>query len=169
MKKLLTIVIAAIAGQLIAGTYTWTGNAGDGLWFTPGNWNYNGAAAPNSPGNTLNGDDVVIDGSGVVVTYVPGGDFVTQAGTTLTVSGGATLKQNGGAWPFFHGNVVIDGGTIDYKNNESNPDQFRLEGRLVLQNGGQLFCNQLVKSGDARVVIGEGITYTVDGTVDGNR
>ena len=169
MKKLLTIAIAAIAGHILAGTYTWTGAANDGgLWFTAGNWNYDGAAATSSPGNTLNGDDVVINGSGVVVTYVPGGDFVTQAGTTLTVSGGATLKQNGGAWPFFHGNVVIDGGTIDYKNNAANPDQFRLEGRLVLQNGGQLFCNQLVKSGDARVVIGEGITYTVDGTVGGD-
>ena len=168
MKKLVTIAIAVMAGHLLAGTYTWTGKAGDGLWFTPGNWDYNDAAAATSPGNTLNGDDVVIDGAGVVVTYVPGGDLITQAGTTLTVSGGAKLVQNGGAWPFFHGNVIIDGGTIDYKNNAANPDQFRLEGRLVLQNGGQLFCNQLVKSGDARVVIGEGITYTVDGTVGGD-
>lgn len=169
MKKLVTIAIAAMAGHLIAGTYTWTGANGDGLWFTAGNWNYDGAAATSSPGNTLNGDDVVIDGSGVVVTYVPGGDFVTQAGTTLTVSGGATLCQNGGAWPFFHGDVVIDGGTIDYKNNTANPDQVRLDGRLVLQNGGQLFCKQLTKSSDnARVVIGEGVTYTVDGTVNGD-
>ena len=169
MKKLVTIAIAAMAGHLIAGTYTWTGAKGDGLWFTAGNWNYDGAAATSSPGNTLNGDDVVIDGSGVVVTYVPGGDLVTQAGTTLTVSGGATLCQNGGNWPFFHGNVIIDGGKIDYKNNTTNPDKMRLEGRLVLQNGGQLFCNELAKEGDnARVVIGEGVTYTVDGTVNGD-
>lgn len=169
MKRLVLIATAVLAENLLAGTYTWTGAANDGgLWFTAGNWNYDGAVATSSPGNTLNGNDVVIDGAGVVVTYVPGGDLITQAGTTLTVSGGAKLVQNGGAWPFFHGNVIIDGGTIDYKNNAANPDQFRLEGRLVLQNGGQLFCNQLVKSGDARVVIGEGITYTVDGTVDGN-
>ena len=84
MKKLVTIAIAAMAGHLIAGTYTWTGANGDGLWFTAGNWNYDGAAATSSPGNTLNGDNVVIDGSGVVVTYVPGGDLITQAGTTLT-------------------------------------------------------------------------------------
>ena len=168
MKRLVSIATAVLAGNLLAGTYTWTGDAGDGLWFTAGNWNYDGAVAADSPGNNLNGDDIVIDGAGVVVTYVPGGDLIQQANSTLTVSGGAKLVQNGGAWPFFHGNVIIDGGTIDYKNNAANPDQFRLEGRLVLQNGGQLFCNQLVKSGDARVVIGEGITYTVDGTVGGD-
>lgn len=166
MKKLVTIAIAAMAGHLIAGTYTWTGANGDGLWFTARNWNYDGAVATSSPGNTLNGDDVVIDGTGVVVTYTPGGDFVTQAGTTLTVSGGATLCQNGGAWPFFHGTVVVDGGTMDYKNNETNPDQVRLDGTLFLRNGGQLLCNQLTRSSaNARVVIGTGVTYEVAGTV----
>ena len=167
-KALAASAAVLLCAQALAGTYTWTGSAGDGLWFSIANWNYDGAPATTSPGNTLNGDDVVIDGAGVVVTYVPGGDLVTQAGTTLTVSGGASLVQNGGAWPFFHGNVVVDGGTIDYKNNAANPDQVRLEGRLVLQNGGQLFYNQLVKSGNARVVIGTGITYTVDGTVGGD-
>ena len=166
MKKLVTIAIAAMAGHLIAGTYTWTGANGDGLWFTAGNWNYDGAEATSSPGNTLNGDDVVIDGSGVVVTYVPGGDLIQQANSTLTISGGATLTQNGGAWPFFHGTVIVDGGTMDYKNNAANPDQVRLDGRLVLQNGGQLLCNQLTRSAaSARVVIGTGVTYEVAGTV----
>ncbi len=158
-----------LGAHALAGTYTWTGAAGDGLWFTIANWDYDGAPATSSPGNTLNGNNVVIDGAGVVVTYVPGGDLITQSGTTLTVSNGAKLLQDGGAWPFFHGEVVIDGGTIDYKYNNSNPDQVRLDGRLVLRNGGELFCNQLVKSGDsARVVIGSGVTYTVDGTVNGD-
>ena len=170
MKKLVTIAIAAMAGHLIAGTYTWTGANGDGLWFTAGNWNYDGAAATSSPGNTLNGDNVVIDGSGVVVTYVPGGDLITQAGTTLTVSGGATLLQNGGAWPFFHGTVIVDGGTMDYKNNAANPDQVRLDGTLILRNGGQLLCNQLTRSAaSARVVIGtNGNVYTGTGTINAN-
>ena len=168
-KSLVVSASILISACALAGTYTWTGSAGDGLWFSIANWNYEGAPATTSPGNTLNGDDVVIDGAGVVVTYVPGGDLITQAGTTLTVSNGATLLQNGGAWPFFHGNVVIDGGTIDYKNNATNPDQVRLDGRLVLRNGGELLCNQLVKSGDgARVVIGSGVTYTVDGTLNGD-
>ena len=167
MKKLVTIAIAAIAGHILAGTYTWTGAANDGgLWFTAGNWNYDGAAATSSPGNTLNGDDVVINGSGVVVAYVPGGDLIQQANSTLTISGGATLTQNGGAWPFFHGTVIVDGGTMDYKNNAANPDQVRLDGTLFLRNGGQLLCNQLTRSAaSARVVIGTGVTYEVSGTV----
>lgn len=167
MKRLVTIAIAALAGNLLAGTYTWTGAANDdGLWFTAANWNYDGAVAANSPGNTLNGDDIVIDGAGVVVTYVPGGDLVTQSGTTLTISGGAKLTQNGPSWPFFHGTVVVDGGTIDYLNNEANPTQTRLDGTLILRNGGQLLTQQLVRSGNtARVVIGTGVTYEVAGTV----
>ena len=167
-------LFAAAAATLLyasarAGTYTWTGAANDGLWFSIANWDYNGAPATTSPGNTLNGDDVVIDGAGVVVTYVPGGDLITQQGTTLTVSGGATLRQNGGAWPFFHGNVVADGGTLDFNFIEGAPDQVRLDGSLVLRNGGQLFCKQLTKSSDsARVVIGAGVTYTVEGTLNGD-
>lgn len=166
MKRLVSIATAVLAGNLLAGTYTWTGDAGDGLWFTAGNWNYDDAAAETSPGNTLSGDDIVIDGAGVVVTYVPGGDLIQQANSTLTVSGGAKLTQNGGAWPFFHGTVVIDGGIIDYLNNEANPDQARLDGTLILRNGGQLLCNQLTRaSASARVVIGAGVTYEVAGTV----
>jgi hypothetical protein len=74
--------------------------------------------------------------------------------------------QNGRAWPFFHGTVVIDGGTIDYLNNEANPDEARLDGTLILRNGGQLRCKQLTKAAaSARVVIGAGVTYEVAGTV----
>ena len=165
MKKLVSIAIAALAGQLLAGTYTWTGKAGDGLWFNAGNWNYDGAAATTSPGNNFS-DDVVITGGGVVVTYLPGGDMIQQSGSTLTISGGAKLQQNGGAYPFFHGTVVVDGGTLDYKNNETNPSEVRLDGTLILRNGGQLLCNQLTRSAaSARVVIGTGVTYEVSGTV----
>ena len=168
-KSLLASAFLLLCAHAQAGTYTWTGAAGDGLWFTAGNWNHDGAPAATSPGNTLNGDDVIINGAGVVVTYVPGGDLVTQAGTTLTVSGGAKLLQNGGAWPFFHGNVVVDGGTMDFKNNAANPDQVRLDGRLELRNGGQLLSNQLVTSGDnVRIVIGAGVYYEASGTVNGN-
>ena len=167
MKKNALAASAAVllCAQALAGTYTWTGAAGDGLWFTIANWDYDGAPATSSPGNTLNGDNVVIDGAGVVVTYIPGGDLVTQAGTTLTVSGGATLLQNGVAWPMFNGDVVVDGGTIDFKNNAANPDQTRIAGVLTLRNGGSLLTKQLTKVNDARVIIGEGVTFTVNGTL----
>ena len=166
------ILLSALCFQAPAGTYIWTGAANDGgLWFTAGNWNYddgNGnvvSPAAESPGNNP-AHDILINGTGVIVSYVPGGDLIPQAGTTLTVSGGATLVQNGGAWPLFYGNVVIDGGTIDFKNNASNPDQVRLAGRMTLSNGGALYANQLVKSdAAARLVIGPGCTWTVSGTV----
>ena len=166
MKKIISIAAATLAGQLIAGTYTWTGAANDGgLWFTAGNWNYDGAVATSSPGNNFS-YDVVITGEGVVVTYLPDGDMIQQSGSTLTISGGAKLQQNGGAYPFFHGTVVVDGGTLDYKNNETNPNEVRLDGTLFLRNGGQLLCNQLTRSAaSARVVIGTGVTYEVSGTV----
>ena len=82
-----------LGAHALAGTYIWTGAAGDGLWFSIANWDYDGAPATSSPGNTLNGDNVVIDGAGVVVTYVPGGDLITQAGTTITVSNGAKRSR----------------------------------------------------------------------------
>ena len=80
-KALLTIVaIAAATNILNAGTYTWTGAANDGLWFTAGNWNYDDGSgnvtspAATSPGNTPS-DDVVI-ANGDTVTYSPGGDWM---------------------------------------------------------------------------------------------
>ncbi len=160
MKHLLTAALLAVSLPALAGTYTWTGAAGDGLWFTAGNWNHDGAPAATSPGNTLNGDDVIIDGAGVVVTYVPGGDLITQAGTTLTVSGGAKLLQNGGAWPFFHGTVIVDGGTIDYKNNAANPTTVRVGGQLELRNGGMLYVGEYQPHG--------AFTYSGSGLINCN-
>ena len=34
-----------------------TGAGGAGLWFSIANWDYDGAPATSSPGNTLNGDN----------------------------------------------------------------------------------------------------------------
>lgn len=43
MKKILMLAVAAagIGFAAFATDYTWTGNAGDGLWTSPGNWNQN--------------------------------------------------------------------------------------------------------------------------------
>ena len=43
MNKLLMLAVAAagIGFAAFATDYTWTGNAGDGLWTSPGNWNQN--------------------------------------------------------------------------------------------------------------------------------
>ena len=137
MKKLLTIAIAAIAGHILAGTYTWTGAANDGgLWYTAGNWNYNGEPAESSPGSSP-AHDVVIDGNDVVVAYVPQSDFSPQAGVTITVSNGAKLVQEtGGNWVSFQSGaeLILDGGTYD-----GGPSwNFQLNaGKLTIRNGGE--------------------------------
>ena len=138
VKKLVSIAIAAIAGQLFAGTYTWTGAAGDGLYFTAGNWDYtdDGGAttspAATSPGNTP-ADDIVI-ANGDTVSYDPGGDW-KPSGTT-TISGGSTLVQsNGGAWAEIRGALVLDGGTYD----SGTAGQVRFDGTVTVRSGGALF------------------------------
>ena len=57
MKRVVSLAIAAIAGQLVAGTYTWTGASGDNDYSKPGNWD-----PASVPGES---DDVVIDGAAV--------------------------------------------------------------------------------------------------------
>ena len=88
----------AMAGLLSvvaeAGTYTWTGDNGDGKWSTPGNWDYDDGTTTTSPATTIPtaSDDVVINGD-VTVQYVPseipGGDLIHREGTTLIL-----IEQN---------------------------------------------------------------------------
>ena len=113
MKKIITIAVAAVAGHLLAGTYTWTGSAGDGLWTTAANWNYYGETATSHPGNSPS-DDVVIDGNYNVI-YDVGSDFTPQANVVITVSGGATLTQQGGNWQDFKegAELILDNGSYD--------------------------------------------------------
>ena len=100
MKKLLTIAIAAIAGQLFADTITWTGGAGTYGWGNAGNWDLNRV-----PGET---DDVVIDGN---ITVSRGGNNLVIS--SLTLRNGASveavneLKSEGGATsPVYTGGKV---------------------------------------------------------------
>ena len=66
--------------------YAWTGDAGDGLWATPGNWTVGGSVAGAAPGA---GDNVSIDGDVSVV--VANGQNVGN----LTLSNGAALVGPG--------------------------------------------------------------------------
>lgn len=90
MKKLVTIVIAALAGQLLADTITWTGGAGTYGWGNAGNWDLNRV-----PGET---DEVVIDGD---ITVSRGGNNLVISSLTLlngaTVEGVNELKSEGDA------------------------------------------------------------------------
>lgn len=138
MKRLLAVAIASTAVSLSAGTYTWTGAAGNGLYFTAGNWDYtdDGGAttspAATSPGSTP-ADDIVI-ANGDTVSYDPGGDW-KPSGTT-TISGGSTLVQiTGGAWAEIRGALVLDGGTYD----SGTAGQVRFDGTVTVRSGGTLF------------------------------
>lgn len=162
MKSIkLTTLLAAFAAAFIstsyAGTYTWTGAANDGgLWFTAGNWDFDDGSgnitspATSSPGNNV-AHNIVISGSDVEVNYLPGGDLITQEGTTFTISGGATFKQNGGAWPWFHGDLVIDSATMDFMSNQANPDRFRIDAaaKAYIRNGGVLYVKTVLSDDPA--------------------
>ena len=105
MKKLVTIALAAIAGQLIADTYTWSGDADTSDYATAGNWNVGGSPATHAPYET---DDVVIDGANVTVN----GNY--RIPLSLTLSNGASWSI-GGEIQFGNNNVehpVIYGGTV---------------------------------------------------------
>ena len=105
MKKLVTIAIAALAGQLIADTYTWTGGAGTSDYATAGNWNVDDSPATIGPSET---DSVVIDGASVTVN----GNY--RIPLSLTLSNGASWSI-GGEIQFGNNNVehpVIYGGTV---------------------------------------------------------
>ena len=136
VKKLVSIVIAAIAGQLFAGTYTWTGATGDGLYFTAGNWSYDdGAGNVTNPATTAPArnttDDIVISGANVAVSYVPGGDF--EPSGTVTISNGASFTQpEKTSYMKIHGKLVIDGGTFD----TGTTGAIQLDGEVVVTNGG---------------------------------
>ena len=161
MKKLVTIAIAAMAGHLIAGTYTWTGANGDGLWTTVENWNFNGEAATSHPGSAPS-DDVVIDGNYNVI-YNVADDFTPQANVVITITGGATLTQQGGNWQDFKegAELILDNGSYD----GGASGKFRLNnGILTIRNGGSFTCsNGELSRGDASVVTVESGHITLKG------
>ena len=161
MKKLVTIAIAAIAGELLAGTYTWTGAGSDGLWTTVANWNFNGEAATSHPGSAPS-DDVVIDGNYNVI-YNVDADFTPQANVVITITGGATLTQQGGNWQDFKegAELILDNGSYD----GGTSGKFRLNnGILTIKNGGSFTCsNGELSRGDASVVTVESGHITLKG------
>ena len=153
MKKFSLLLLSlALAAGAHAGTYTWTGAAGDGLYFTAGNWDYTDdggattAPAATSPGNSV-ADDIVISGENVVVEYVPGGDWNMQG--TITISSGAKLVQTtGGNYATISGTMILDGGTYD----AGTCTGLTLNGRLKVYDGGELAANVALGRGSASVL-----------------
>ncbi len=142
MKKLVTIVIAALAGQLLAGTVTWTGNAdpADGLWYTETNWDT--GAVPS------NADDIIISGADVV--YKPGGDLSINGSLTITANGSLT-QTDGNSWMQINGTITVsNGGTLSLGSCERIRSENRT-GRLVIDGGTFNLASRMVED-----------TFTVD-------
>ncbi|MGI5870325.1 MAG: hypothetical protein ACOX9C_12905 [Kiritimatiellia bacterium] len=126
-KAMAAALMAFAAASATAAVVAWTGDGGDGLWFTAANWSDNGVPTA--------ADDVVVTNG--AVAYVPGGDLVRNAGTTLTVGAGGSFVQTGGiAWMQISGDVVVeDGGVFD----TGSSGQLNLNngtGRVVINDGG---------------------------------
>ena len=137
MKKLVSIALAALAGQLFAGTVTWTGNAdpADGLWYTATNWDT--GAVPN------NTDDIVISGADVV--YKPGGDLYIYGSLTITANGSLT-QENGNAWMQINGTITVsNGGTFSLGSSEKIRSG-NSTGRLVIDGGTFNLANRGMES-----------------------
>ena len=98
MKKLVTIAIAALAGQLLADTITWTGGAGDNLWGTAGNWSAN--AVPTKNDDVSVGDNVTIMANATIA--LP---------KTLTFGANSKLVANNNELQFW-GECTISGGSV---------------------------------------------------------
>ena len=78
MKKLVTIAIAALAGQLLADTITWTGGGDGYTWSDGNNW-----SSGSNPGASFTADLVIDDGispggiPSTVIKVLPDGTLQT--------------------------------------------------------------------------------------------
>ena len=134
-KTLAVLSASLLCASASAGTYTWTGAAGDNLYFTAGNWSYDdGAGNVTSPAATAparNTTDDIVIATGDAVNYVPGGDWEPKGSTTI--SNGSSLTQTGGnSWPRIQGPLLLDGGSYD----TGSAGQFRLGATMTVRNGG---------------------------------
>ena len=88
---MLAVAAAGIGFAAFATDYTWTGNVGDGLWTSPGNWNQNSGypqtssdyARFNKPATVLVNVGSVVDVGLVIVNT--GATLVTLNGTEGSV------------------------------------------------------------------------------------
>ncbi len=156
-NQLAATLLASLCLSASAGTYTWTGAADDGLFFTAGNWDYDdGAGTVTSPAasaparNTT--DDIVI-GNGDAVSYVPGGDWEPKGSTTIS-NGSSITQVNGNSWPRIQGPLLLDGGSYD----TGSAGTFRLGVTMTIRNGGvfTLRCGQQNTDNAGRIVLGNG-------------
>jgi hypothetical protein len=101
MKQTATLFLSlALAAGASAGTKTWTGMAGDGLYNTSGNWDPSGAPTV--------GDDVIIDGAAVTIS----GDLNVPKNLTLLNSASVEADAEIKFGFAYADHPLIDGGTV---------------------------------------------------------
>ena len=101
MRKFLAIGLSTLAVAATADTVTWTGNAGDNLWFTDGNWDTLTAPAAATE------HDIVISASDGPVLYSQEGDFSPAGSVTLGAQ--ASFLQTVVSWPSIRSAMNISG------------------------------------------------------------
>lgn len=123
MKKLFALsLVLSLAGLANAATYDWTGAAGDGNWYTAGNWVTNSLLwthplqergyytnADCGPINILNGNTTNVAGTHLSL----GGKIVGELKTHITVNNASTLKINNGAGNLWCADAANTQGQVD--------------------------------------------------------
>ena len=151
------MLFASLVLTASAGTYTWTGAAGDGLFYSAGNWNYDDGAgtvtSPAASAPTRNSADDIVITNGDAVIYVPGNDWEPYG--TVTISNGSAFTQaEKSNYMKIHGNLVVDGGSFD----TGTSGALQMYSDIVVKNGGSVYVRKAPanSSGSARFVIQEG-------------
>lgn len=145
MKSLFSIACLFVMVVTYSATVTWTGEAGDGLWFTAGNWDT--GAVPDAS------DDVIINSGDV--SYIPGGDWSPSG--TVFIGKNASWTQTGGAWPNITGTIIIEG-SMDF--DTAGQIRFNNGASLVLEKGASLSG-----TGSLNINSGSSITFNDEITV----
>ena len=159
MKKLVTIAIAALAGQLLAATITWTGGGDGYTWSDGGNW-----SSGSNPGAAFT-DDLVIDGDSGTFSHGDGKKVIYTSGDmaftgTLTIQGGATLYQDADSWPNFSGSVIVENGTFDM----SHATGANNYGNVTIHEGGLVVVSSSFTRPDTSVLSMDGGELRIGGS-----
>ena len=159
MKKLLTIVAAALAVNLLADTITWTGNGDGYTWSDLNNW-----SSKSNPGSSFS-DDLVIDGNSGTFTHDDGMKVIYTSGDmaftgSLTIKGGATLYQDANSYPNFTGTVIVENGTFDM----SHATGVTKYGNVTIHDGGLVIIPSNFSRPDESVLTMDGGELRIGGS-----
>lgn len=126
-KAVLVLLVIGLTGNTWAQLTTWTGNAGDGLWWTPGNWSA-GVPVTNPP-----------TAGNINIPYVAASPTVLVTGTSVDC-GSETVRDSDLHGPNFGATLNIDGVSLTHRgfvmaSVAADPD---LRSYINIYNGGQL-------------------------------